>query len=349
MIILNDIHLGVNRRAGTTPATSKALKDKLQSQLASLVDPLSDEHLVIAGDLFDQFEVEYTDVIQVYSLLAEFLHRYGMLTLIRGNHDASAKGDRISSFQFLAQILESQFDDKVQVINGFLCPINDDIWAIGHCDNQDLFDIEMQRAIDTMPKGSNLILHCNYDNKFAEESDHSLNLSPEQAKKLADAEIDIMLAHEHQARHVKNVWVLGNQWPSSVADCMGNDKKYAHRVHDGVIDMIETWDAATDFVRVDWRKLFDDEIPDTVSFIRVEGDASASEAADVISAIAKFRSRRNTLVVSNAVRVDGVDQMEELASLSFDTIKSFDVLAELMGLLEEKERDVIQRLLKDSQ
>lgn len=347
MIILNDIHLGVNRRAGTTPATSKALKDKLQSQLASFLAPHRDEHLVIAGDLFDQFEVDYTDILQVYDTIDSFLSDHGSkVTLIRGNHDASAKGDRVSSFEFLATILQSRFH-CVEVINGTLTAIGENIWAIGHADNQDLFDIEMQRAIDTMPKGSNLILHCCYDNKFTEESDHSLNLSPEQAKKLADAEIDIMLAHEHQARHVKNVWVLGNQWPSSVADCMGNDKKFAHRVHDGVIDMIETWDAATDFVRVDWRKLFDDEIPDTVSFIRVEGEASASEAADVISAIAKFRSRRNTLVVSNAVRVDGVDQMEELASVSFDTIKSFDVLAELMGLLDEKEKDVIRRLLNN--
>ena len=98
--------------------------------------------------------------------------------------------------------------------------------------------------------------------------------------------------------------------PSSVADCMGNDVKFALRIADTSLKMDVTWNAVDSFARVDW-----DQIPDyggTADFIRVEGKATAAQAGEVVAAIAKFRQRSGALVITNAVAIEGTDDAGEM-------------------------------------
>ena len=147
MIIINDIHLGTQRQAGTTPATQVALKQYLQDEFRMLVERAAGQLLVINGDLFDGFSVDPGEVIKAYDVLAAHVSFGGQLALGAGNHDETAKGDKTSSFHLLAHIM-AQFGEGVQVIDhksGFT-EVATGVWAIPHMLNQDLFDIEIDTS-----------------------------------------------------------------------------------------------------------------------------------------------------------------------------------------------------------
>lgn len=157
----------------------------------------------------------------------------------------------------------------------------------------------------------------------------------------------LVLGHEHQGYSLRGgrVVVVGNQFPSSVADCIGESRKFALRLmEDGKYESIETWDADGNYVEVDWRE---DEVP-AAKFIRFTGDATASQAADVISKIAKFRQGcgDDILVVTNAVRVEGHDMGGEEAATNVEDIKAFDVIGAILNELTPEEAAVVKGLLK---
>ena len=190
-----------------------------------------------------------------------------------------------------------------------------------------------------------MIVHANYANKFTEHSDHSLNVSREFAAKFVEAGGRILFAHEHQAKKDFDgkVWIMGNQWPSSVADCLGNNFKYAHRLEGSVLSAISTW-SVTDpsgYAEMDWQELVDIG----VAFIRITGTATAEQAEAVVEAVAKFRKDSNAYVVSNAVKVDGMQAMDALEEASAESIKAFDVLGALLEGLSEREADILRGLL----
>ena len=70
--IINDIHLGASRKAGTTPASQVALKAFVREQFSDLVCSATG-HLVINGDLFDGFTVEAVEVIHAFTVLLPWL------------------------------------------------------------------------------------------------------------------------------------------------------------------------------------------------------------------------------------------------------------------------------------
>jgi hypothetical protein len=113
------------------------------------------------------------------------------------------------------------------------------------------------------------------------------------------------------------------------------------KVSDAGIEYIETWQAAGDFVQLDWRNLADDG----ARFIRVIGQATAAEASEVVSAISKFRSKSAALVISNAVSVEGVSDQDEL-DLSVEQMAAFDVRAALFEILDKDEVAVVSKLLE---
>lgn len=356
LLIVNDVHLGVSRVAGTTPASATALKRYLQNAFSDLIIGNKDKDLLILGDLFDSFTVESGEVLQTYNTLMSWMLVSGnKLTLVPGNHDWSAKGDRTSSFHLLAEVLLAQFGDRVQVCKPEFTRLGNNLYAVPHCANQDLFELELARAA-VAPPGF-LLLHCNVMNGFADRSDHSLNLTQEWCETLTKKHF-IMVAHEHQWRVLnmnKGLVVLGNQFPSSVSDCMDKSSqegaKFAY-VIEGTdktgyeYNAMRTWWADQDgagYSEVDWQ-----DLPGAkAKFIRAVGHATASQAVDVISTIAKFRGRSDAFIVTNAVEVEGMENMEGIGSACLDQIQSFDVLQALLDLLNEKERTVIQGILND--
>ena len=362
MIILNDLHLGVSRKAGVTPASSEALRTYIFEQFRRLLNQSKGEDLLIAGDLFDQFEVAPRDWFETYFYLSEWLYEPGnKLTLVAGNHDHSPKAARMSSFRMLAGVLDQQHGDSVRVIdtNEYACAAPG-VWAVAHHDNQDMFDVALKALMDLTKDGDFLVLHANYDNKFAEQSDHSLNVSNDVARDFGNKGVHLVFAHEHQHRSEipvganathPGVTIMGNQFPTSVSDCLGNDQKRFHfidRTSDGRlgIGFQACWHHYENgFIQIDWHDLDEEHV--LHNFIRITGEATAAEASEVINTIHRFRQKcsADVFVVSNAVKVDGIVESEELPE-AFEAANTFDVLDYIYKQLEPTELKVVQKIVE---
>lgn len=348
LAVINDVHLGAKRQAGTTLTSRLALANYLFDGFNHLLDENRHNDILILGDLFDGFVIDTTELIRCFNSLSDWIHETGRtLYLVSGNHDYSAKGDKVSSFQLLCHFLCHTHTRNVVVIthdHGFTT-IRPGIHVISHCLNQDLFELELQKAMESDESGW-LLLHCNVKNKFTEESDHSLNLSETWCDRLL-SKYRLMVAHEHQQKNDSDILVIGNQFPSSVADCMGNStKRYMGICPDLGITSIETWRTDHNFLEVDWRELAD--VGEGFSFIRVVGEATVEESVNVVNAIARFRSNSKAFVVSNAVKIDGLPNMEELSYLNAQDIKSFNVLQALLECLTPEEGDVVKEVLNNA-
>jgi DNA repair exonuclease SbcCD nuclease subunit len=337
---LNDIHIGVLRTGGTTPATAYQLRLNLLADFAGLLDMASHDDVIINGDWLDSAAIPLADLLQVYNFTAAWLAlpHCPKLYAPAGNHDMTKNSAVLSSFDLLCSLLIERFPDQVFAIHeGTL--IRDGIYVIPHMPNQDLFEMELSK----IPAGVKyLFLHCNVGNNFAAKADHSLNLSLDQAQTLQVERI--IVAHEHQRSTQLNgkVLVVGNQVPTSVADCLGNDAKYALRLSDNKVEWLPTWEREGSFAQVDWRELQSAGAPD---FIRVIGKATAAEASEVVAAISNFRKISPALVITNAVEVEGTNDGEAL-QVSLEQIKSFSVMDELLNILNEKERATVVKLLE---
>ena len=301
MIAINDIHIGAIRSAGTTPASALALRQYALASFSSLLDHIN-EDLVILGDLFDTYSIAMTDLLTTYQTLTRWLEKGHNLTLIPGNHDLSTDSAKMSSFQFMGQLLINH--PNVQYISGGgWVDEKEGVYCISHVHNQDLFDMELAKV----PECKFLLVHCNYDNHFAKDSDHSLNLSEEQAK--ASKAQTIVFAHEHAPRRLLGgkVVVMGNQFPMSISDCLDGSDKFMHRIGNE-IEPIKVWDRKENYVEMDWRS------PEstTANFIRFVGTASAEESAAAADTVARYRKGSEAFVVGNGVRVQTAEGQEQL-------------------------------------
>lgn len=352
-LCISDLHLGVNRQSGTTPASAQALQSYLLESFDTLINQHLDKDLLIAGDLFDAFTVDSVTLLRTYETLANWLQDSGRkLTLLRGNHDWRAKADAVSSFNLLGSILLQQFgSDKIQVVNNPTL-VAEAVYCIPHLANQDLFNMEIEKAADL--KDHLIILHANWSNNFATRSDHSLNVNEEQARVILANGNRMFFGHEHQRRTCMSggVMLAGNQFPSSISDCLSHGaaqtdgKKFAHIIEDDrSIAALQVWSAAENYAEVDWQEL--DNAP-ALAFLRVVGKATAAQAADVVDRIANLRRNSDAFLIGNAVQVEGVAGMDELAGASFESVKSFDVLGSLLDQLDEREATVVKELMREA-
>lgn len=346
MLIISDLHVGVNRTGGTTPQSQAALRDYLRNWLEEMLHKESDG-VTINGDLFDGFTVDTNEVVKVARIFIDWLGgcSNGSLNLIAGNHDYNPRGDKLSSFHLLCHILAmSDVARDVRVFDQGFTQIERNLWCIPHMPNQELFNLEITNAIEGNGRGNYLLLHCNYKNGFAENSDHSLNIDDEQVGALMRAGWTLILGHEHVGYTLREgrVIVVGNQIPSSVSDCLGEKEKFALHLDCGKVKKVSTWRPDGSFIEADWR-----ELPDLTGyqFIRVTGDASAMEAADVIKTIAKLRQTSDAFVISSAVKIEGHAMSEDMTKESIESIRAFDVVGAILGELTEPEQAVVKGLL----
>lgn len=357
MIIINDLHLSANRVGGTTPQSREDLRTFIFDQFEDLLEKANGHDLCILGDLFDGFEVAPRDWLETYMSLATWCANNldSTLYLVAGNHDVSMKGSKVSSFETLATVLDQQFDN-VQVvgidsyINLYLVDV--EVFIVAHHRNQDVFDLSMKDVLNQSKTGDYVLLHANYDNKFAEQADHSLNVSAAQALEFTKKGVTLVFAHEHQHRgeiphgtpaNGGTVVCLGNQIPTSISDVFdGGDKFYWELSRSG-LQKQRCWHQRGDFgyQALDWQDLGQD-CP--AKFIRVVGDATNAEAAQVIDAIHKFRQRSKAYVITNAVRIDGIAEMDDLPS-TFEVAKKFDVMDFVYKQLDAAEVDVIRKIV----
>jgi DNA repair exonuclease SbcCD nuclease subunit len=349
LLVLNDLHLGVQRMGGTTPASAEELRAYAQSKYRQLLD--LGTHVVINGDMFDSHQVPTSDLLNAFLTTAEWLIAKGKkLYLTPGNHDLSKNSANLSSFTLMARLLVAQFPDKVSYLAGGNWVDRDQgVYAISHVPNQDQFDAQLA----TVPEDVEyLLLHCNYDNAFAAQAEHSLNLSRDQAKALTKRSITLVLGHEHQHRTLMNdkVVIVGNQMPTSVSDCLGSEEgKYCLEINGDDMELIPTWsrlDSPGGYAELDWQDL-GKVVTVSNLFVRVTGTATAAQSADVIKAISKYRQSSNHFVITNAVKVDGLQDLEAIAE-SVEDIRSVNVIDLLLAELSAEQQVVVRKLLEEA-
>lgn len=353
MIIINDTHLGVNRVSGTTPQSREDLRNYVFAEFDRLLDTTdNDNDLVILGDLFDSFDCDARDWLEAYRLLTAWCayNSFHTLYLVAGNHDTSAKANRVSSFETMAAVLKGQFRnvkvigiDETLTADGY-------IHLVAHHRNQELFDLTLAKVLEDCERGDYVLLHANYDNKFAEQADHSLNVSAEQAYMFNKKGVMLLFAHEHKYKierfphevdeHFGSVVVLGCQYPTSISDCTGETEKFYWSVDNGKLVPHRFWEAKDNYAELDWRSLPQDS---PAKFIRVVGDAVNAEAAQVIDAIHRFRQKSNAFVITNAVKIEGIADIESLPE-AFEASRKFDVMEFVYGQLNEAEAEVIRKI-----
>lgn len=342
--VLNDLHIGAIRSGGTTPQTAWALRQNLLGRMGDLFNRAKGD-IVINGDLFDEFLVPMTDLWEAVRISSHWLQAdpKRRLYAARGNHDIAKNTTIMSAFDMYCRVLRHIYGSQFFAIIEPTRIAEHDMLVIPHMPNQDLFNLALSNA----KPAKWLLVHCNYDNKFAVEADHSLNMSKEQAESLPFEHI--IFGHEHQQREALGgkVVVVGNQMPSSVADCLNNSSKRLLRLHSAGWEQETVWsaDSLAGLACVDWRRLDTDEIDQ--AFVRVEGTAAAEEATAVISAISRFRGRSAAFVVTNAVTIDGVSTDEEAIRASLSEAKGFDVIEALLSLLDEGfEKETVKTIIE---
>ena len=354
ILVINDLHLGVSRVGGTTAESAAALREWGHRQFRCLLALATDElvdAVIINGDLADQYNLPLSEALEIYEALDIWMsaNPYREVVIACGNHDLSKDSSRLGTVEFIGALLKMKRPETFALVSE---PRQfDDIYIVPHVVNQDVFELELSRV----PEGVKyLLLHANYDNKFAAEAEHSLNLDRAQAKALTARGITLVLGHEHQGRESMKgkVVVVGNQFPSSVSDCLAHGDgqkdgtKRALIIEDGTHRFVPTWtpdDADGWFARIDWRELKDIE-EEGRGFVRVEGDASEAEAADVIKAISAFRSRSKSFVVANAVKVEQAEGLEDVAA-SIEDIRNVSVLELLLAELDEPQVAAVRKLV----
>lgn len=344
MLIVNDLHIGVTRSGGTTPQSQQELRDYLLNGLSQLLYK-EDEEVTINGDLFDSFTVDSSQVIETANIIYNWLsyRPKARINLIAGNHDWHANGDKISSFHLLCWALcKSDVGNRVNGFDIGFTHVSRDVWCIPHMPNQELFNAEVEKAVTAGGPSRYLLLHANYKNGFAENSDHSLNINDEQVGKLMMAGWTLIIGHEHVGYTLREgrVVVVGNQFPSSISDCLNDPFKNAVKIADNGLEFVTTWAAEDNYYEVDWR---DSEVDMDCCFIRVTGEATALEAAEVIKAVSNLRQRHTAFVISNAVKIEGHDM--SMTAESVESIKAFDVVGAIMSELNEQEQGVVKGLL----
>jgi len=328
---LNDLHVGALRSGGTTPERALALRSFLLSETEKLLMRV-DTDLLVNGDLFDTFNIPLTDLLEAYLIFTKWLDSNDhKLYLSQGNHDCHSNSSLTSSFLFFSKLLSEQYPSRVVVITEPY-QINEHWYVIPHMVNQDRFDA----ALTQVPECDVLFLHANYDNHFAVQSDHSLNVSEAQARESKATKL--VFAHEHHDRIGcgGKVIVCGNQIPSSVSDCLAGQAKQFLQFTGGTPTSVVLGRAS--YKELDWRNLEDTD----AQFVRIAGQANTEEAAMVVAAISRYRSSSSAFVVSNAVRIDSGDE-EHVFAAALDEATSFDVLAALKELVTPEEWAVIER------
>lgn len=332
--VINDIHADPARVGGTTEASREALQSYAVNQFRNLLAHSREaNYLIILGDLFNKVRVDNWVLLEVFDALRDFVSATPEceVILVRGNHDSKSKERQsICSLELLAELLQGDivfvFDKPYQFQHEGKFHL-----IIPHMFNQEQFDAELSEVTDAVDF---LYIHANIDNPFA-TGDHSLNISKDQIKTLNDKGVTVICGHEHQRRRpFPNVHVIGNQFPTSIADCKGNTEKFMLTIKDGQITKERTWSAAGNYYDVPVELL--DTVPDTAQFVRVSGETAKADFAKVTQEVDKLRRKSSAFVVSNAVAVVTEDKV-----LSAEAVTGINVVERLIAAVPERYRDKV--------
>ncbi len=315
-LIINDLHLGVKRQAGTTKKSREALEDWQLREFKKLL-LIPHDNLIILGDLFDKRNVEEHVMKRVIKLLTK-----ESCVVIAGNHDLGGCEDHtMSSAEFVTELSGARFvTESMQYM--------ENLWLVPHMHSQDEFD----KAVQGCPDDSVMLTHCNIDSPFA-HGDHSLNLSLQQIKDLEDRNVDIISGHEHSQRQYHDCTVIGCQIPTSIADCLGRDKRCLI-LEDGVLTSHITWTANENYYE-------GNDIPTKhYDFINITGECELSEYPAIVKSVADLRRISDAFIVKNSVKVKEFE-----ADTSAEEITRFNITDMLLEEIHPDYREEVKSCL----
>lgn len=315
-LILNDLHLGVKRQAGTTKQSRKDLEEWMLKEFEELLNTAYGRVLIL-GDLFDKRNVDEHIMHRVIKLLSTV-----ECIIVAGNHDLGGIEDHtLSSAEFVARLSSSYWLAEPELID------DGKIFVIPHVHDQETFD----HAIQICPDNVIMMVHCNIDSPFA-HGDHSLNLSLQQMKDLTDRGVKVISGHEHAKREVMNVTILGNQFPSSIADCLGGDKFY-HILEDG--ELTAELNGREDDL------FYNGPMPaGDFEFINITGECELNEYASVVKEVAELRKSSPAFIVKNSVKVK-----EFIAEQDDAEVTDFNILEMWVNEMPEAVRGEVKKCM----
>lgn len=346
LTIINDTHLGVKRNAGATPESNKALRDYQFNHLSKLLDTAKESCLIVNGDLFDTFLVDNETLLLTYTQFVSFLsNTENQLILVAGNHDLSRDSSKLSSFHLLCSLLEGQgnFSSVFQPTR-----FSDCVYIVPHLVDQEAFNA----ALKDIPKCEStkgiVLLHANFDNGFADGLDHSLNMSREQAQDLISKNWTLVFGHEHQSRTVlkDRVVCVGNQIPTSIADCLTTVEKYYAKYTSTVGVTLVPYMVLNQgiFVDIPWT-----EVKDTspeFNFIRVSGKFEKHQSIEVAEVIYNLRKKSSAFVISNATEVNEKDVLKEVQQET--KLNNFDIRAYILNDTKAPFAAKLEKIMKEA-
>lgn len=322
-LIIADLHQGLNRKTGVTAESLEEFENDKINNLSALMVQHEDKEAIIAGDLFDSSRVSLHAVLQVATVLLKHPKK---VWIIAGNHDLSKNTLKMSSLAFLSEWLKMQ-DTNVEVIFK-PTPIgaSHEILAVPHMPNQGLFD----EVLSASSGFSTLITHCNYENNFAVDKDHSLNLTKKQASKFKM----VISGHEHNKRTVGNTHMLGSFAPCNVGEAAV--EKVSHVFDPEALSLEPVGQSSHTYQEIHWHDI---EAALSVGFLKVIGEATAAEAPTVLSAVAALRKTSPAYMIQNAVTVQTIE-LGEIEGASFDSVNTMELLGSIL-------KDEHKKRLKD--
>lgn len=322
-LIIADIHQGLKRKTGVTAESLEQFENDKIKSLVALLAQHEDKEVIVAGDLFDSHNVSLHSVLQVASTLLDHPKK---VWIIAGNHDLSKNTLKMSSLQFLSEWVTMHSTNVEVIFKPTPIGPNHEILAVPHMPNQELFDEALKHDTADI-----LITHCNYENGFAVEKDHSLNLTKKQAKKFKM----VISGHEHNARTVGNVHMLGSFAPCNVGEAAS--VKCSHVLDPQRMSLTTEGQSPHTYQEAHWKDM---DAALSVDFLKIVGEATAAEAPTVLSAVAALRKKSSAYMIQNSVTVESIE-LGDVEGASFESVNTMELLG---SILDDKHKGRLEEL-----
>ena len=217
ILFYTDPHLGLKRKAHSTPASSAAREQHTRAILHGLLDSGRHSAAFCLGDLFDResnYEEVLLEALQVLSKTS---------AVLAGNHDVPNRTDAVYSMAVLSAI----YPDRVVLEKPRTFDLGSGSWLylVPHCLLQSDFEEALRQvAVSAQAwKAQGMVerlllgLHCSFDLGF-ETGETSLNLTRQMAEELLTVVDFILLGHDHiPADHFGGrLKIIGSLFPTAM-------------------------------------------------------------------------------------------------------------------------------------
>ncbi len=352
--LFTDPHLGGKRSANTTPASRARMQENVFNSVESIVSSGGpEEELFCLGDLFDSYSNSEMVIARALPLLQK------MSFCMAGNHDLVHDNIKTGTLELLMDLKETentqfaycQFDSR-EVFERVVG--NTVYYAVPHISDQERFELTLADALDEAKNSRArmkdyqphyLLLHCNYDNPFTDET--SLNLTRENAEELLEVFDYLVLGHEHNHRtdFGGRLVVLGNTYPTNFGDI--GDKHFM------IVDdttgeyILQThWRKEVHYWEVDWRNAgaVSTDLLDRITHVKITGEVAPSDVKQYSHTMKSLWSNLpNICCIKSEVQFEGINATD------MDTQGSLDRLPQIISKqLEGTEYEALWKELSNA-